>query len=448
MLYSLNDLQREANRVYGMTAAQVLDVAQSLYEKKYITYPRTESRHLTESLAGTLEGRLKASLKVIPCTSIDIEKQLPALGKRYVDDSKVTDHHAIIPTELQLNWNLRPDEENIYELICRRFISIFLLPHKYRLMKVVTDAGELFLSKGRAVISQGWREIYNSNFSEDNIDETGLPALEEGQAVRVAETEILRKETKPPARYTDATLLSAMEHAGRFINDKEMAETLKRAGGIGTPATRAAILERLIKVGYVQRMQKSLVPILKGETLIDLVPGVLKDMETTAQWEDGLVKIEQGEVSPVEWLAGIINLTREIVSTVQAQVDVDGSSQLKPREKTGRDKPVSGKGTSKKQFPGAGSKEKNIHQCNSADGSASASTKNSRPPDSDTGCAPEHKKARLRPGTRKNLSLDRQSIDATAMRAADRINKKVERPPRTEGVLDEVFTKVFNFFKR
>lgn len=408
MLFSLNDLQREANRIYGMTAAHSLEVAQLLYEKKYITYPRTDSRHLSESLADTLDKRVKAALRVVECSLFP--GQLPKLGKRHIDDSKITDHHAIIPTETVLNGGLYTGEKEIYELICRRFLSTFLEPARYRVMEVITDAGEKFHSKGKAVIIQGWRELYRANSNEGADEEVGLPALKEGQKVKLDDVETVKKVTKPPARYTDASILSAMEHAGRFVDDDELAETLKKAGGIGTPATRAAILERLIKVEYVQRVNKSLTPTSKGERLIDLAPDVLKDVETTAKWETGLSEIEQGEISAGEWLSGIINLTREIVEAVLGQVSTEGSSSVKPTGKPGRKKMTLGKGASSEQTHETDNKEK--------------------------------------PFRNRTFRNTPAPAPAPMISNAKERRVKVRRPERDEGILDEFFTKVLGFFKR
>jgi len=329
-LFNLNDLQREVNRVFGMTAAGVLEAAQNLYEKKLLTYPRTDSRHLTESLAGTLEKRIETALKTIPFSSFP--EPLPALSKRYVDDSKVTDHHAIIPTAVPAPGDLPEAEKKVYDLVCRRFLSIFLPPAKYRVMEVTTEAGERFFSKGRAVVDRGWREIYNFK-PGDGDKEARLPDLANGQPVKTIDVEVLRKETKPPARYTDASLLSAMENAGRYVDDKELSDTLKTSGGIGTPATRAAIIERLIQVGYIKRQKKALVPAAKGEALIDLVPGVLKSPDMTAEWETGLLRIERNEIMPGEWLSGIKNLTGEVVALARKQ---EKSEAVTKREVLGK----------------------------------------------------------------------------------------------------------------
>lgn len=324
-LFNLNDLQREANRIHGLTAAQVLETAQSLYEKKLLTYPRTDSRYLTMSLAGSLEGRIRAALNHAPFESFP--SPAPSLGKRYVDDAKVTDHHAIITTDILTSGNLSSNEQKIYDLVCRRFLAIFLPPARYKVMEAITKAGEQFISKGKTFISRGWRELYSSFKNSSSEDDTGLPDLAEGQAVTLNDVQLVKKETKPPARYTDATILSAMENAGRFIDDKDLADTLKQAGGIGTPATRAATLEKLIKVGYILRQKKFLVPTVKGETLVDLVPDLLKDPATTAEWEDGLAQVERGRANVDIWLEGIKNTTKEVVNMAVNQKKRDTVSK-------------------------------------------------------------------------------------------------------------------------
>lgn len=317
-LFNLNDLQKEANRIFGLTALKTLEIAQGLYEKKLITYPRTDSRYLTNSLAGTLAGRIGAAQKQVPFDFFP--SPVPFLSKRYIDDAKVTDHHAIITTNMVAD-GLAGDELKVYELICRRFISVFLPPYAYSAVEVITQAGERFMSKGREVICRGWREIYN--YRKDGDDETVLPALNDGQAVSVTDIEVLAKETKPPARYTDASILGAMEHAGRFVEDEDLADVLN-SKGIGTPATRAAVIEKLINVGYIERAKKSLVPTTKGVEAIALMPDKLKVPQTTAEWEDGLARIENGEYCADQWLMGIKTLTTEVVIFATEQVKSAG----------------------------------------------------------------------------------------------------------------------------
>ncbi|WP_003542029.1 DNA topoisomerase III [Desulfotomaculum nigrificans] len=325
-LFNLNDLQKEANRRYGYTAQQTLDIAQALYEKhKLLTYPRTDSRHLSTAMVATLAGRLSA-LQNLPGYKGFIPAEVPVLNKRYVDDAKITDHHAIVPTdrnpaEVQLN----DQEEKIYDLVVRRFLSIFYPEARYAVTEVVTQAaGETFGSKGKVELAAGWKVLWRDQQQEQKEDDEEqedqhLPPLSEGENVVVANAEPVEKQTKPPRRFTEATLLAAMESAGRFTEDREMAEVLKEAGGIGTPATRAAIIERLIKVGYINRDKKNLVPTPKGITLIDLVPEQLKSVEMTATWEEGLRRIEQGQENSAAWMKSICEYTRELVELARNQ---------------------------------------------------------------------------------------------------------------------------------
>ncbi|MFZ5642531.1 MAG: DNA topoisomerase 3 [Bacillota bacterium] len=420
MLFNLNDLQKEANRLFGMTAARALDIAQSLYERKLITYPRTVSRHLSESMVNTLDKRIAAALAAISFCSFPESYSKP--GKRYIDDSKITDHHAIIPTEIHLSGRLLPEQSKIYDLICRRYLSIFLQPAIYRVMEVTTNAGVCFFSKGSTIINPGWRLVYKLvDDGEEEVNEAGLPVLREGEAVAVVDTELLKKETRPPARYNDATLLSVMENAGRLVDDKELSETLKRSGGIGTPATRAAIIERLIKVGYVQRVNKSLVPAPKGETLIDLVPDVLKNVETTAEWESDLLKIEQGESKAEDWIKGIIKLTMDIVVTVKGELQLQNSDKSKTEKIIGKhqlqEDNVIEKPTLKQ------SQESLMIDKTSAIGSPKITTKMS-----------------------SNESKAAAAVSG-AVRSIFRSKERTPRVERTEGILDGILEKTINFFK-
>jgi len=341
-LFNLNDLQKEANKRYGMTAQKTLDAAQALYEKhKLLTYPRTDSRHLTAALVQeTLHDRLGA-LAAAPEYGALIPKEQPELGRRYVDDTKVTDHHAIIPTTTRPDLAvLDKDERLVYELVARRFLAAFYPDARYAVTRVITTSGsENFISKGRVEIDPGWKVVYSNNAEPENKGEEGennqvLPPLAQGEVVSVKEIEIPEKQTKAPARFTEATLLAAMENAGRLVEDKEMANVLKEAGGLGTPATRAAIIERLIKVGYIQRQKKNLFPTPKGETLIDLVPEQVKSPEMTASWERGLEEIEQGK-DPGRWMEGIISFTKEAVEMA--------AKQEQNRQVKGGDREVIGK---------------------------------------------------------------------------------------------------------
>ncbi|OAT83487.1 type IA DNA topoisomerase [Desulfotomaculum copahuensis] len=332
-LFNLNDLQKEANKKHGLTAQQALDAAQALYEKhKLLTYPRTDSRHLTAAIVrDTLKDRLAALAAAPEYTGLVPEKP-PALGKRYVDDTKVSDHHAVIPTAVKPDLAaLGKNERLVYDLVARRFLAIFYPDARYAVTKVTTTAdGETFISKGRVELDPGWKAVYKHDDREDkNGENQQLPVLNEGEAVAVQKVETPEKQTKPPARYTEATLLAAMENAGRLVDDKDMADTLKSAGGIGTPATRASIIERLIHVGYITREKKTLVPTRKGETLIDLVPEQVKSPEMTARWEQGLLEIERGAMEVTRWLGGIKEFTREVVQMAKEQEASGGVKQQK-----------------------------------------------------------------------------------------------------------------------
>lgn len=326
LLFNLNDLQKEGNKKYGFSAARTLELAQSLYEtKKLITYPRTDSRHLTRDMAGTLPQRLSALANVSDYAAFVTEVQKADLpGKRYVDDRKVSDHTAIIPTNTKpALGSLSPDERNIYDLVVRRFLAIFFPPARYKQTRVVTEAArETFSTKGRVELSPGWKKVYapvvDGDKKEEDPEDSLIPELAKGEYVMVNSTKILEKQTKPPKRYTEATLLATMEGAGRLMEDGELKDAMK-GHGLGTPATRAATIERLLQVKYIARKQKSLIPTPKGETLISLVPEIIKSPEMTGRWEKTLADIEAGQADPKEFMAGIVSFTRETVELAKAQ---------------------------------------------------------------------------------------------------------------------------------
>lgn len=342
LLFNLNDLQKEANKKYGLSAARTLEVAQSLYEaKKLITYPRTDSRHLTKELAGTIPKRLSALSGLSDYAPFVAEaKAAGSPGKRYVNNSKVTDHTALIPTDTRANINaLSPEERKIYDLVVRRFLAIFFPAALYKQTRVVTGAGgETFLTTGRVELRHGWKKVYapaeggdpgqktkkqreagsDPEEGEDTSENGPLPQLLKGEKVMVKDTKRMEKQTKFPKRFTEATLLATMEGAGKLLDDEELKDAMK-GHGLGTPATRAAIIERLIKVNYIERKQKSLVPTPKGEKLISLVPDLIKSPEMTANWEKTLSDIEAGQADPKVFMAGIVDLTRQTVELARAQ---------------------------------------------------------------------------------------------------------------------------------
>ncbi|MFD1909909.1 DNA topoisomerase [Paenibacillus rhizoplanae] len=301
LAYDLTELQRDANRKFGFSAKQTSSVLQKLYEQhKLVTYPRTDSRYLTADMTGTLKERLD-SVAVGPYAALArplLRKPLP-VTKRIVDDSKVSDHHAIIPTEQTVLLNLLSAEERkLYDLIVRRFISLFYPPARYDAVAVtVTVDGESFYVKGTTVKDAGWREVYGGDMSSDDDEENAgdepaagsvkLPELREGDSVKLARCIIKPGRTQPPKRYNEATLLTQMEKHG-----------------LGTPATRADIIEKLVSSDTIERQGNLLHPTGKGKQLIELVSGQLRTPELTARWEAELERIARGQGRPEPFFAG------------------------------------------------------------------------------------------------------------------------------------------------
>lgn len=333
LLYDLTELQRDCNKRYGFSAQKTLDIAQGLYERrKLLTYPRTDSRYLSDDLAPRLLGRVQhlAELPQFKPLAAPLLQSPLAIGKRIIDNSKVTDHHAIIPTEGRLRLdNLTREEMLVFQLVALRFLAVFMPAYRYAVTRVLTEvdlpAGlepqtALFASRGQEVLAWGWQQVYQSlQTAEDGAEQKAaakrktaakesenqqLPNLQPGQAVRVMAARPLRKKTQPPKPYTEAGLLSAMENAGRFVEDEALREQLKE-NGLGTPATRAAIIERLLKVGYIRRQSKNLLPTEKGERLIDVAPPEMKSPETTGKWERGLSAIAAGRMTEDVFMASI-----------------------------------------------------------------------------------------------------------------------------------------------
>lgn len=313
MLLNLTDLQKECNKKFGFTADKTLSIAQKLYENHYITYPRTDSRHLTTDMAATMRERLD-TLKVTSLKKIIASiKDTTLTSKRYVDDSKVSDHTAIILTDT-VPTPMSADETQVYALIAKRMVGAFLPNAKIKETEIITAcACETFKTKGKVLTSPGWKVLYDKE-EEDDV----LPEVAKGQKVTVTKTEILEKQTKPPKRMTDADLLSAMENAGRKMDDEDMREVMK-GKGLGTPATRAAIIEKLISTGYINREKKHLISTEKGKALIEIIEDDLKSPELTAEWELKLMKIEQGEYSDEVFIKEICDYTRQVIKNVNEQ---------------------------------------------------------------------------------------------------------------------------------
>lgn len=328
--YDLTELQRDANRKYGFSAKQTSSIMQQLYEQhKLVTYPRTDSRYLSEDIVPTLPERLK-TIAVGPYSELArrVLRTKITPTKRLVDNSKVTDHHAIIPTEQTVFLNkLSPEEAKIYDLIVHRFIAVLSPAFEYEQTTVKVEIqGELFTAKGKIVKQKGWRSVYEGREAADEEadheeQEQNLPDLQPKQTLEVLDLKLLPGKTKPPKRYTEATLLSAMEHPGQRVNDEALRETLEKTSGLGTPATRADIIEKLFSSFYMERNGKEIVPTSKGIQLIGLVPSELKSPELTAKWEQQLSEISKGREDRQRFIQGIKSYATQLVS------EVSGSGQ-------------------------------------------------------------------------------------------------------------------------
>jgi len=369
LLYDLTSLQRHANTLYGFSARRTLAAAQRLYEEhKAITYPRTNSRFLTSDMVddirpvAELVGRHAPYRKAAEYV-LSLDK-LP-LG-RVVDDRKVEDHHALIPTRSEHNLaKMGADEQKIFDLVVKRFLAVFHPDAVYERTRVETTvAAHVFRTSGRVLLEPGWKAVYGEEAvqpGEKPDDDTGgdqlLPRLEQGEEVDTREVESIRKETQPPRRYTEASLLGAMETAGKEVDDPELREALKERG-IGTPATRAAIIERLIEVGYIEREGRALHATDKGIQVIRLLGDhPLTSPSLTGDWERRLGLIEHGEDSREAFMRDIRQFTTETVAELDKLKDVKIERQnLGPCPVCGRDVIENRKGFScwTKDDPGCG----------------------------------------------------------------------------------------------
>jgi DNA topoisomerase III len=330
LAYDLTELQRDANKRYSFSAQKTLSILQDLYEQhKLVTYPRTDSRYITSDIVPTLTTRLR-SISVAPYADLVkplLQKPLTPT-KRFVDNNKVTDHHALIPTEQPLRLtSLKEEERKLYDLIVRRFIAVLYPPYRYDQTTLVTVInGEPFHSQGKVVKDKGWRAVASKAAEKDDVDDKALPEQtltmqKKGDVKQLKACKINKSKTKPPARYNEATLLTAMESPGKFIEDEELRETMK-GSGLGTPATRAEIIEKLINTSYIERQGKELVPTSKGIQLVNLVSPALKTPELTAQWEQKLSNIARGKGSKTEFMTDIRKNTMELVKSVIADTTV------------------------------------------------------------------------------------------------------------------------------
>ena len=311
-LFDLTELQRECNRKLGFSAQKTLSLAQSLYEKhKLITYPRTDSRYLSEDMLPKLPAIVSSFTQ--PEYKPFADNVKITKNPRIINSSKVTDHHAIIPTGSKKPLaSLTSDEMAVFDRIVRNFLAAFFPAYVYDVTTVITSVGEdSFLSKGRTDKHDGWTCLYSHE--KKQAAEPPIPKLAKGDVVKTIDAKAVKKKTEPPKPHTEATLLSMMENAGRLVDDEELKEALK-AAGLGTPATRAQIIEKLISSGYVTRSKKNLVPTEKGIKLVGLVPPELKEAATTAKWEKALSRIAEGKMSEERFMESIRRFAAYLVS--------------------------------------------------------------------------------------------------------------------------------------
>lgn len=330
-LYDLTALQREANQKFGFSAKQTLNIMQRLYENhKVLTYPRTDSRYLTTDIVPTLKERLKACA-VGPYSKIAgrLSMQKLQANKSFVNDSKVSDHHAIIPTEqfVQLD-HMSNEERKIYDLVVRRFLAVLSPACEYEETSISGTIGEeLFSAKGNFIRSAGWREVYESGYTDGEDEEEptafsqiSLPDLKKGETLPVTTLTITEGKTKPPAYFTEGTLIAAMENPVKYLRykDKDVVKTLGETGGLGTVATRADIIEKLFNSFLMEKKENEIHITSKGKQLLSLVPSDLKSPELTASWEMRLQAIAKGKESDKAFMKEIEHYTKALIQEIKS----------------------------------------------------------------------------------------------------------------------------------
>jgi DNA topoisomerase-3 len=338
LLYDLTTLQREANQRFGFPARMTLQIAQSLYEKhKALTYPRTDSRFLPEdhlATAKTVLGHIEdPALAKHAATALEQGWVRP--NKRIFNNAKVSDHFAIVPTGIAPK-SLDDKEQRIFDLVSRRFVAAFFPSAQFEVTTRITRVeGEAFKTDGKVILDPGWMAVYGRQAENEEDSEKSVCAVQPGEKAKTEQIEVKESETRPPARFNEATLLSAMEGAGKWVDDEELREAMSERG-LGTPATRAQIIEGLLAEGYVLRQGRDLVATAKGMSLItllrDLRAEVLTKPELTGEWEFRLKQMERGQLSRADFMSQIGTLTRDLVEKVRGGMGKEVSGQFKPLE--------------------------------------------------------------------------------------------------------------------
>ncbi|RAU56919.1 DNA topoisomerase III [Bacillus safensis] len=327
-LYNLTELQRDANKLFGFSAKETLNMMQKLYEQhKVLTYPRTDSRYISSDIVSTIPERLKAcSIGEYRSIANKILTKPIKTNKSFVDDSKLSDHHAIIPTEGFVNLSVFNDKERkIYDLVIKRFLAVLSPAHEYEQLTVqATISNEKFIAKGKTVTIAGWKEVYSNKFDDeesmDDVKEQLLPHIEKGDVLKTKLIVQTSGQTRTPARFTEATLLSVMENPTKYLEtgDKKIADTLKSTGGLGTVATRADIIEKLFNSFMIEKHGgKEIYITSKGRQLLNLVPKELRSPATTAEWEQKLELIAKGKLQKDVFINEMKEHTKEIVAEIK-----------------------------------------------------------------------------------------------------------------------------------
>ncbi len=326
-LYDLTDLQREANKIFDFSAKETLSIIQGLYERhKVLTYPRTDSRYLTDDMVDTLKDRLQA-INIEPYkkyASYLMGKPIKA-DRSFVDNKKVTDHHAIIPTEERVVLSeLSNKERRIYDLVVKRFLAVLYPPFEYEQTTIKAEiGGENFTAKGKRIIKNGWKEVYSNTYEDDEIEgdikDQSLPLVKEGDKLQVLSLTKTSGKTKPPAYFNEGTLLSAMENPGKYMEEgrADLKKILSETGGIGTVATRADIIEKLFKTFLIENRGKDIMITGKGKQLLELVPEGLKTPALTAKWEKKLGLIEEGKLNKEAFIDEMKDYSRSITKEIK-----------------------------------------------------------------------------------------------------------------------------------
>ncbi|KEH87101.1 DNA topoisomerase III [Clostridium novyi A str. 4540] len=325
-LYDLTELQRDANKIFNFSAKETLSIMQRLYENhKVLTYPRTDSRYLTEDVVDTIKDRLKAcGVGVYGKYANKLLKGTIKGNKSFVDNTKVSDHHAIIPTEQKFALaSLSDNERKIYDLVVKRFFAVLYPPFEYEKTTIKAKIGEEnFIAKGKVVLANGWKEVYSNDFEddmEDELKEQILPSINKGDSIKINSISKTTGETKPPKPFNEATLLSAMENPVKYMSgeSKELKKTIGETGGIGTVATRADIIEKLFNTFLIEKRGKDIFITSKGKQLLDLVPEELKSPALTAEWEQKLTAISKGKLNKDKFLSEIKDYSKDTVNEIK-----------------------------------------------------------------------------------------------------------------------------------